>query len=604
VTGVAWSACSNYLASCSIDGSICIWDARSNFALLSKLTDIHSPIKGISWTPVIGSLQFIAHCSQKAMIYSCINGIWALEQDVSELLGAESAFSDSLFARPSWSPDGRMFILPNATNGILPIAAIGNSNNPNDHPMVSLIGHLASVDLAQFCPYTLTMDDSVVEPTTGSRNSLLVALASQDGWLSIWTTSREYPCIVLSELFDQSVMDLVWFHDKGADSLAILACSYDGNLAEIALDCQVFGRPSLEARPYSLQASISEVSSQLPSILESRNHVSKPQGRQLNVRRRVAPQLVTPLSGNLPTFANPASTSTRKIELEIKIDDISGSPLFEEIVFPSNVLRLTTQDADILVEIVNQKLQASNVLRKDVFWQENLGGSNIGIVASDMYVAAVKNKHEVIIFSIKTGRRILPSILSSDRLAFAFIDSDSLMLITCKGIFSLLSIAQGVVAGKGVIRIDSDTNSLFKIKAVAFDSRFFRVLLYDGPSLVVDVASSQIYTGEASYRHFALPSAVLTEDILSILDSPCDFKVVEDLVLSAILTKNLELLKSSVADYLALLVRRQKWSQLEELLCDMVSKFDKPIPPDLLVVILEALALGGAMCTRMQKILQ
>ena len=65
---------------------------------------------------------------------------------------------------------------------------------------------------------------------------MLCAVASQDGQVSIWSSSVDQSLLVLQELFEHSVMDLAWTPEGNV----LVAVSYDGAAVAVRIDPKEF----------------------------------------------------------------------------------------------------------------------------------------------------------------------------------------------------------------------------------------------------------------------------------------------------------------------------------------------------------------------------
>ena len=249
--GVEWSPDGKILASCSLDGTICFWnsDPNSSQTLIGKIERAHSGfIKGLAWDP---AGKFLASQSDDG---SCI--VWNVESLLSSQ-ASSTAFnldpSDSemfkesvlekvfvnmskmtFFHRPGWSPDGSLLALANATNRQIPAVALIERSNWQG-PGTFFVGHVGPVEAVRFNPRLFHGIDGL------ERKEMICALASQDGQVSLWSSSRTGPLLVLQELFEHSVMDLAWT----PDGTILVAVSYDGAAVAIKMNPKDFGLISL-----------------------------------------------------------------------------------------------------------------------------------------------------------------------------------------------------------------------------------------------------------------------------------------------------------------------------------------------------------------------
>lgn len=251
--GVEWSPDGKILASCSLDGTICFWNAdpSSSQTLIGKIERAHAGfIKGLAWDP---TGRFLASQSDDG---SCV--VWNMECMLkSQLLGTSFSLDPSesemfketvlermfvnmskmtFFHRPGWSPDGTLLALANATNRQIPAVALIERSNWHG-PGTFFIGHLGPVEAVRFCPKLYKRSSSKTDNLDKNNYEMLCALASQDGQVSIWSSAKTSPLLVLQDLFEHSVMDLAWTPDGNV----LIAVSYDGAAVVIRIDSSEFG---------------------------------------------------------------------------------------------------------------------------------------------------------------------------------------------------------------------------------------------------------------------------------------------------------------------------------------------------------------------------
>jgi hypothetical protein len=89
---------------------------------------------------------------------------------------------------------------------------------------------------------------------------MICAVAGQDGQISIWTSAHPAPILVLQDVFEHTVMDLVWSRDGSL----LIAVSYDGTAAAIKMHAEAF---ELLALPES------ELAEHLRNVLGNRQNL-------------------------------------------------------------------------------------------------------------------------------------------------------------------------------------------------------------------------------------------------------------------------------------------------------------------------------------------
>lgn len=224
VNGLEWSADGKYLASCGLDGSVIIWDASNSFAQVKRLdAEPRKPLKGLVWDP-LG--QYLASQSSDGVLLLWRCEDWKLDTTLTSPY-AEPVESYTYFSRPSWSPDGRVICVPDAINESETVAMLVERSQWSIENC--LVGHVSSVQSAKFSP-------RVYKDSAGDT-FLLIALGSQDGVLSLWSSVGSKPLVVLAGLFEHAIMDLVW----SSDGQSLFAVSYDGTATKILVNVTAIG---------------------------------------------------------------------------------------------------------------------------------------------------------------------------------------------------------------------------------------------------------------------------------------------------------------------------------------------------------------------------
>jgi len=92
-----------------------------------------------------------------------------------------------------------------------------------------LVGHRHPVTVVRFAP--IMFDASESETCNSSRSHPLsaVALGSQDGTISVWTSLSDRPFLVLKNCFSGAVSDMCW----SSDGLQLVGCSHDGSICAL-----------------------------------------------------------------------------------------------------------------------------------------------------------------------------------------------------------------------------------------------------------------------------------------------------------------------------------------------------------------------------------
>ena len=318
VLDLSWSPDQKYLASCSVDNSIMIWDARDLPQKLATVTGHEGLVKGVTWDPVG---KYLASQSDDRSVRIWRTSDWREEKVITQPFRKCGGTTHIL--RLSWSPDGRYIVSAHALNNDGPTAQIIERG---DWKMgVDLVGHRKAVEVVSFNPHLFFNGKDPQESNHGC-----IAVGSRDRSLSIWLTSLKRPLVVTHDLFIDSILDLSWSND----GYELMVCSTDGSLGYLsfsqkelgvrlpkqALDnlfLEIYGCSSASSRP-SLNSSLSDILIEDPSMLQ--HHKAKPLvDHKTNTSQETAAPSSVQL--NLETKFNSAKVPTVTKQTETRTKD-------------------------------------------------------------------------------------------------------------------------------------------------------------------------------------------------------------------------------------------------------------------------------------------
>ncbi|KAH8368366.1 hypothetical protein KR084_010417 [Drosophila pseudotakahashii] len=219
VLDLAWSPNDIYLASCSIDNTVIIWDAQAFPHPVATLKGHTGLVKGVSWDP-LG--RFLASQSDDRSIKIWSTMDWNLSHTITEPF--EECGGTTHILRLSWSPDGQYLVSAHAMNGGGPTAQIIEREGWKCDK--DFVGHRKAVTCVRFHNSILRRQDNHGSPSKALQYCCL-AVGSRDRSLSVWMTALQRPMIVIHELFNDSILDLSW----GPQECLLMACSGDGSIA-------------------------------------------------------------------------------------------------------------------------------------------------------------------------------------------------------------------------------------------------------------------------------------------------------------------------------------------------------------------------------------
>ncbi|XP_068629788.1 protein HIRA [Battus philenor] len=223
VLDLAWSPLDKWLASCSVDNTIIIWNAEKFPEMVCVLNGHTGLVKGVAWDPVG---KYLASQSDDKSLRVWKTADWAQEIVITEPF--EECGGTTHVLRLSWSPDGQYVLSAHAMNGGGPTAQVVERDGWRCDK--DFVGHRKAVTCARFNNNIFVKE---------GKKCCCAAVGSRDRALSIWLTSLKRPLVVVHDLFSDSVLDLSW----SSDGLNLLACSSDGTVACIQFTNKEIGTP-------------------------------------------------------------------------------------------------------------------------------------------------------------------------------------------------------------------------------------------------------------------------------------------------------------------------------------------------------------------------
>ncbi|XP_017116305.1 protein HIRA homolog [Drosophila elegans] len=219
VLDLAWSPNDIYLASCSIDNTVIIWNAQAFPHSVATLKGHTGLVKGVSWDPVG---HFLASQSDDRSVKIWSTADWNLTHTITEPF--EECGGTTHILRLSWSPDGQYLVSAHAMNGGGPTAQIIEREGWKCDK--DFVGHRKAVTCVRFHNSILRRQVNDGSPCKSLQYCCL-AVGSRDRSLSVWMNVFQRPMIVIHELFNDSILDLSW----GPKECLLMACSGDGSIA-------------------------------------------------------------------------------------------------------------------------------------------------------------------------------------------------------------------------------------------------------------------------------------------------------------------------------------------------------------------------------------
>ncbi|KAJ3337518.1 Vesicle-mediated ER to Golgi transport protein [Gonapodya sp. JEL0774] len=279
VFDLAWSPDGTFLASCSADCTIRIWDVATcttfrildqtslprepsgvaasaatssgSVAKAKELQDSLGFVKGLAWDPA-GKFLAAQSDDKSVVIWSASSTPdgWGTERRVRDPY--QGAMQAPWFSRLSWSPDGTFLATAGGYNARMPCVPL-LVRGDEWRPELWLIGHVKSVEVARFSPLLFRPSDSSMGGSASSTSNpitlptlslnsdpfALCATASEDGCIVLWRSGRARSLLAVTNLFDSTVHDLAW----SPDGLNLIAASHNGTCAILHIDATALGVP-------------------------------------------------------------------------------------------------------------------------------------------------------------------------------------------------------------------------------------------------------------------------------------------------------------------------------------------------------------------------
>lgn len=226
ILDLAWSPRDSYLASCSVDNTIIIWNAQK-FPTVHKVLSGHTGlVKGVSWDPVG---KYLSSQSDDKSLRIWRTSDWQTDTIVTTPF--KDCGGNTAVLRHSWSPDGQYLVSAHAMNNTGPVAKVIERDGWTYEK--DYVGHRKAINCVRF-------SNSMIERKISKKTHYmsLCAVGSRDSNVSVWITALKRPVVVLENLFQGPVLDLSW----SKNGLNLYACSFDGSIAILIFDEKDIGK--------------------------------------------------------------------------------------------------------------------------------------------------------------------------------------------------------------------------------------------------------------------------------------------------------------------------------------------------------------------------
>ncbi|WAR03972.1 HIRA-like protein [Mya arenaria] len=285
VLDLAWSPDDTWLATCSIDNTIIIWNAEKFPEQVSVLRGHTGLVKGVTWDPVG---KYLASQSDDRSLRVWRTRDWQQEAIVTEPFKECGGTTHVL--RCDWSPDGHYVVSAHAMNNSGPTAQI--IERAGWKTSLDFVGHRKAITVVRFNPGILCK--KFKKDASKAQQYTCCAIGSRDRSLSIWLTALKRPLVVTHELFTNSILDITW----ASCGSELLCCSCDGTTSSSGGASQIIESADLLRLQQQQQQNM--------SILSSTSLVTSPEERS--------------------RLSNTSNSTPTKSSIIYRGKDITGSP--------------------------------------------------------------------------------------------------------------------------------------------------------------------------------------------------------------------------------------------------------------------------------------
>ncbi|KAL1422640.1 hypothetical protein MTO96_021854 [Rhipicephalus appendiculatus] len=327
VLDLAWSPFDTWLASCSVDNTVVIWNAKRWQEMLAVLKGHTGLVKGVSWDPVG---KYIASQSDDKSLRVWRTHDWQQECVITDPFVECGGTTHIL--RLNWSPDGQYLVSAHAMNNAGPTAQIVERDNWRTNK--DFVGHRKAVTCVRFNPH---IRSRVNKDNKKTQTFCCCAIGSRDRSLSVWLTCLKRPLVVVHDLFSNSVLDISWSQEGNQ----LLVCSWDGTVAYIDFTEEEIGMPiSPDERnlwhqklygkslsgPGSQQRQSGTTLVEDPEVLKAQEQYSKAQQQQRTTASTLSKEVNGVAPSASPATSNAPTSSANSVVRPVNTNSNSSRP--------------------------------------------------------------------------------------------------------------------------------------------------------------------------------------------------------------------------------------------------------------------------------------
>ncbi|KYQ88779.1 WD40 repeat-containing protein [Tieghemostelium lacteum] len=201
ISEVQWSPDSRFLASCSFDKTIIIWET-SKFQIVKKIRRTY---------------RHTSQSDDKSVIIWRVSD-WQVETKITEPYQHNE---QSFFNRLSWAPDGQFLCTPHGISDHTHVSVIIQRSN---WERGYLVGHKKATVVVRYSPI-------IYKSKLEKQPACCILVGGKDSTVSLWSSSSPRALMITTQFFTQSIQDISWC----PDGYSFVICSTDGSIGYISL---------------------------------------------------------------------------------------------------------------------------------------------------------------------------------------------------------------------------------------------------------------------------------------------------------------------------------------------------------------------------------
>lgn len=475
VTHIAWTP--DFLLSSNLAGEVVVNRIADGFSELKRLKAHSTGILGMA---VCGD-HLCTYSEDTLVLYE------HFKETARKHIEKGGVILENLQCKLSFSPNGKFISLGLQFNRKQPTVDILDLEL---NTLYSLVGHVAPCEVTAFCPLGLKNE--------GVSHSVL-AVASQDLSLSLWSTVNPRPFLLVKNLTEQPILDLFW------DELSLYVSSYDGVVKKLEFEAKELGHPGKAEEEAAFEMPFSEENAEMQRNYERRlerldfgekieviklgdlilcgdnndqlnktrvvDALSKEDNNSVIVNNNINSDVINNDNNSASTL-NPIITPAPKRIMPVMVDKPKSAPVISKtnssfiVLYDANLpekLKITKTSpfsqtyGDFTVTLSPSTsltvLRASRPLY-------SISGPCHKVCLNETFLAVYTTHVQV--YCLETGTLILPFI--SIRLAFMDLLDSNLLLLDSYGDFTVLNLTTGKALNgklpktKGLVRIQLNSS--------------------------------------------------------------------------------------------------------------------------------------------------